>query len=201
MKIRRYVQAALFLGVALFLMAGAANASTLYQFCSPASITTIVNGTPGTGLSVTCGPSNLPSIDFITGVDLWITQDYSYGSSGSNTLVTTFTPTAGFVGSPESCSTTGASSSAGSACSFTGLPSGVEYASTSTGAALQTLGTTGIFTVGISAAVTAGTINAASAGVMVEYDYNSPVPEPATFGLIGSALLGLGVLGRKFARR
>ena len=44
---------------------------------------------------------------------------------------------------------------------------------------------------GVSAS---GNVNA---DLFVQYDYSSGVPEPATLGLMGAALLGLGVFARK----
>jgi hypothetical protein len=51
--------------------------------------------------------------------------------------------------------------------------------------------------VSITSALNYGPVNASTGGGFVEYDYGSPTPEPATLSLIGGALLGLGMLGRK----
>jgi PEP-CTERM motif len=53
------------------------------------------------------------------------------------------------------------------------------------------------FTVSLSSQVTAGTVGASTAQVVLSYTVQSGTPEPATLGLVGSALVGLGFLARK----
>jgi PEP-CTERM motif len=53
------------------------------------------------------------------------------------------------------------------------------------------------FTVNLASSVVSGTVGASTAQVVLSYTVQSGTPEPATLGLVGSALVGLGFLARK----
>jgi len=162
------------------------------------------NATSGSA-TFTCGGSGLnTALVTITNVQYFSTLDWSFGGLGSNTETAVFTPSANFSGPTTTCVDTATGTSSGTtACSFTAIPSGLAASTTLTGPALQALGTGNTtFTVLATATVAAGSsIGSSNAGVMVEYDYNvnqvGGAPEPTTFALLGSALVGLGILGRK----
>jgi len=73
------------------------------------------------------------------------------------------------------------------------------------GAAINSpVASTAAFSAGLGDVLNLGTVGSASTTLFISYNLGPTgnVPEPATFGLIGGALLGLGVLGRKkFSRQ
>ena len=127
----------------------------------------------------------------------------------TNTVaITCGTPSAGSFSSPavDPCVVSGPGSSSTNTWGvYSGnfnAPGTTSETSGLTGNVLQTF-SLGTLTVAVSSAVTSGAVQTSTGDVIVEYDYtvNSATPEPATLGLVGSALLGLGLLARKRAAR
>jgi hypothetical protein len=47
----------------------------------------------------------------------------------------------------------------------------------------------------------AGSVGASTGSVIVNYTYSSPVPEPGSLALLGSGLIGLGMIARRRAAK
>ncbi len=210
-KMKKTLSMAAFVAVCGFMSASSAFGSQLNAFCTP---TGTFSGGTGGPITETCGSfSNIGGgtigsavgQDTITSVEIYLVSDYQVGFTGSQSVSVTYgTPSAGSFTVPgvDPCVVTGASSSSANTCgSYSGTlntPGTEDLVSTLTGAALQTFAASN-FTDAVSSVVTTGSVQTSAGDIIVEYDYvvNSGVPEPATFGLVGSALLGLGLISRK----
>jgi hypothetical protein len=177
--------------------------SSLNVFCSPTS-TSFSSGT-GTGTD-TCGPSGLVATDTINAITIFFLSDYQFGLSPSNSVSIGFTPsnTLGATWSTPAttCTVTGAGSSTADTCNFFAGNVNAPGTSSSTdtnAASLHALAAS-TFTVGLTSAVNSGSVATSAAGVVVEYDFtvaSTGSPEPTTLALVGSALIGLGIIRRK----
>ncbi len=186
--------------------------SSTFAFCaSPQSF----SGGAGGPISETCGNfltagggtiGSNPGQDTITGIEVWFVSDYQGGFTPSNTVNVTFGTPSLFswsVPGVDPCVVTGAGSSTGNTCnSYSGTitaPGTTNTHDLDTGATLQTDAGTP-FTLAVSSAVSAGSVQTSIGDLIVEYDYtvnSSGAPEPATLALVGGALLGLGLLRKK----
>ena len=187
--------------LSLTIMASLAGAVTL--MCSNFGSSAAFPSGVGTRVDV-CPAFSAPGGNVITSVTVTVFGDYTFGASGSNTVHFTFGSSAGGGSGPFDvpAGLTGWSPVG----PILGDVSGGTSSSTSTtlgmtsGLGLPTV-SVGSFSVGITSSVTLGTIfGAASAGVQIDYTYAPPqqgVPEPATLGIMGASLLGLGLLARK----
>ncbi|MGA3099180.1 MAG: choice-of-anchor E domain-containing protein [Bryobacteraceae bacterium] len=218
MTIRRFLNAALIAGVALFLMAASASASiiTYNSGTSPAVTNIALQATELNG-NVVFPDFNCPGCT-LTSVSITLEGDISGSISLHN----------GDVSSQTSSGTTTTQFTGGSLFSFSAnfgtgsqliLAGGTYLLSSGSG----TNSATDVVTSGLSSYVGTGFWNLpvstlsgltilggggnmtgsqttqASAEGTITYTYTpaGTVPEPATLSLIGGALLGLGVLGRK----
>jgi hypothetical protein len=201
------------IGAVLFLMAGSAGATTL---CSSTTLTTLL----GTGY--TCEIQSLIFSNFSyspTGTDV------AAANITANMVTNTVTQEAGWAFSPTvGAWTSGFNFSftvsvdplaplvaivASKDQMNSGAvipPNGVTAVDTQTAGTMTMQGTStgetqfiGPFLLGTLNTASVGTIPGGKSITSYEQDFfeGSAAPEPATFGLIGGALLGLGLLGRK----
>ena len=185
--------------------------ANLNAFCTPTG--TFTNGSGGP-ISESCASftsdgggtiGNAAGQDTITGITLYLLSDFQLGTtSGVNSVKLTYAaPSMGTwsLSFPASCtvSGTGGNSSANTCTAYSGNMNapGTTSASDTDGTLNADAGSP--FTVAVSSAVVSGAMQTSSGDLIVSYNYtvNSATPEPATLGLVGSALLGLGLLVRK----
>ena len=183
---------------------------------------------PASGTNVSCGGSGLNigsaiGQDTITGIEAYMETDYTFGGTPPNSVQYVFTPSTsggntwtesgtGAANGPatSTCTVSSSGAVAGAAVYSCGQEEGLANStgltaiatSSDNAAGLQTLGGSG-FTIATADTILSGSVGVASNSAVVEYDYtvNSSTPEPATLGLVGSALLGLGFIARKRAAR
>jgi|SRR5665213_17334 len=153
----------------------------------------------------------------VTGIELWVSADFTGGTAPTNGVQVVFTPTATsgtFATTPVTCTAVGSPGASnytgGSNCGlFSGnlqAPGTFQDALTGlTVAQLQTIATTlnAIHTSEVGT-VTQGAVTGFSGISVIEYDYTingSGVPEPTTFVLMGAGLGLIGMLRRKSFRR
>lgn len=178
---------------AMVLVSGMASAASIFEFCSNYALSQSY-GSAGIGTSQTdtCAGISLPGGDAITSVEIWYDADWQAGLTTANTVDTTFTPSVGFsapsVGSPYTCVVTGGGSSNNGLCPYAGGPAGPQ-----TNDSTENTPSTSGFTILISQFEVGGSIvSSASSGVVVEFDYSQPAPEPASLLMVGG---GIGLLG------
>jgi hypothetical protein len=202
----------IFLAALVCCLMGASSmfGSELNAFCTPTG--TFAGGVGGP-TSESCGSfttdgggtiGNAPGQDTITGISIFFVADFQIGlTPGLNQVEVAFANPSlySWSASPTTCivSGTGGNSSANSCTAFSGSVNAPGTSSSSdTDGTLNTDAATA-FTVAVSSVVDSGAVQTSSGDVIVSYQYtlNSSTPEPATLGLVGSALLGLGLLTRK----
>jgi len=210
----------LFLLVALTLVSGIASASSIYVYCvpSPGTFAWGAAGLPAQNGSTSCAGETLPAGYTITSVEVYYLADFQFGqtTNGSNNTINTIEQangagawaSAGGSGGPPgpgqsdpyTCVTSGQfSSNTGPCTGFAplGLSAAFSYATAGLGT-----NTFAAFTVSITASEVGGTnVANSSYANIVEYDYTPPVPEPASLMMVGSGLLGLGVLASKLRKK
>lgn len=186
MTMRRFVQVALIAGVALFMMAVSASASTISYSTTGAFIT---GGTAANSTLVFTGnagaSSGIPSIINLGDFESTATASTTYAPFTFDIYINDTTDGAtGYI---------------------QGSGSGAVTPTTSNititwGSLVTQTGSFGFTTFSAFSPTPLGAPNSGSpAGDTTVQGYlnSSAVPEPATLSLIGGALLGLGILGRK----
>jgi hypothetical protein len=171
--------------------AGLASASITYT--SPCSVLMSPGDTNDSGSTCTVTPDSGFFIDSLT---ITITDDYTGYLSGNPTVnySGTLTQSAAVFGAPVFCAVT----TAGSPSSSVPCTAGITPANTVSGLnlsfySIQLTGTGNVVTGGaVTGASEVLTISATESPIIT-----SGTPEPATFGLMGAALVGLGFFARK----
>jgi hypothetical protein len=171
--------------------AGLASASISYT--SPCSVLMNPNDVSDTGTTCTATPD--PGF-FLDSITITITDDYTGWQSGTPTVSYsgTLTQSDPVFTDPTFCDVTTNGTNNSISCLVTINPSG-------TVGGLNIPGTYTIQLTNTGNVVTGGTVTGASEVLTISAT-ESPiteggVPEPATFGLMGAALVGLGFLARK----
>ena len=159
--------------------------------------TQFASGSTGSPATATCpGLTPVQQATFgaigLNSVTLNYYSDFTFGSSPAQ-VTEVFTPST-FSGVTWSAASTTILVNGNFSSSSTTPP--VPFAvNAATGVSLANFGSA--FTVGITSAVTTGTVGTSSAGVTVTYNYKDATPEPATLSLIGLSLAGLGIAVRR----
>jgi len=205
MTMRRFIQAALVAGVALFMMAAGASASTI-SYTTSGSIfvgggtvldaanpsVTLTYASAASGGSGAGVPSNISLGTFTLACgSCGATWSTSFSAFTFDLTVTDSTDTATgvFVGTSSGGLVTNNSSQVSISWSPLQLGPGTSNASGGNFA-------TTFFTITSPTGIVDPTSNGGVETVQ-GYVNSTAVPEPATLSLIGGALLGLGILGRK----
>jgi hypothetical protein len=188
----------------------------LLLFVPTASATYILCGGAGSGggggtallpsqpVNLTCPSITVPTGEWLSSVDVEYVNDAQGPASSGVTITFTWNTTAlSVITEPTQSNTEFATGTTFGSCQGSGInatcPTFFSVAEH-----VASLGSFGPFQVGVSAAPEGVFLSDGgdSAHLYIQYDYSSNVPEPATFGLIGGVLLGLGLFGsKKFSRR
>jgi hypothetical protein len=188
------------LGLAL---AGVAGATTITEQCGAP---VIFSGTPLTGAvgpaSFSCGGLSTPVGSTISEIQLFYAADYGFGNSGSNVVVWTFNTASGTWSGTNTETVSGSfNSTTFNPPTSTGLLDAPFAGSTVGPGQIDTtnlgVGTNSFAGVNVSAPVNiTGGVSTTTGDLFAQITYSS-TPEPATLGLTGFALLGVGFLARR----
>jgi hypothetical protein len=195
------------LAIASFSAAGVASATSITEQCgAPVSfgnLGTAITGAQGPA-SFSCAALPVGAGQTITEVELFYAADYSFGSAdGTNTVVWTFNTASGTWSGGNTETVSGGFSSTTftppTAAGALNAPFNLNVVgpgqidTTSLG-----VGTNTFAGVNISAPVSiTGGVISTTGDVFAQVTYSSAAPEPATLGLTGMALLGVGFLARR----
>ncbi len=201
--------------MALVLFAPMANAS----FIECGSIGSVVGTTGFTGgtaslnasvngaglASLTCSGITVPAGFTLYQVDFLLESDAQHPQDASSAINYTWNATSGYTMSspPEVLNLTSQAGTSFDTCSGVSGPGigACPIILSATGLNIGGGGSYNAVTFTVSAAAVGADgvapTGSDSATLYVQYDESSGVPEPATLSLIGGALLGLGVFGRK----
>jgi hypothetical protein len=203
--------------LALFVPTASASFLTGYLPCgavgSIAGQSTFLNTTATTGTvsmtgavaTITCPNYTAPAGDYISAVDLRFYGDASAPLNASSVITDTWTYVSGPIAFATSTDSVVASSDhAFAAClgltgAFTGQTCDI-FVDTSE----NVTGPFGVEVISVQALPTSGGVaptGNTNANLAIQFEYSSNIPEPATLSLMGGALLGLGLFGKKLFRR
>ena len=174
---------------AVAMTAGLASASITYT--SPCAVLMFPNTTGNTGS--TCSATADPG-DYLTSVTITITDDYTGWQSGTPVVSysATLLESTGLYSGATFCNVTTSGSNSSVPCAVTILPSATIANS------LQSLTAFTIQLTNAGNSVSGGAVTGASEVMTITATEAAiTLPEPATFSLMGAALVGLGFLARK----
>lgn len=194
----------------LFVVATAQLASATTVSCTVTSGTVLTSTLGGLGYSIANGigtstggatgviscPSVSTGVGTISNYQVLATVDYQGGPFGT-TSGTSVSQVLTLVGGSLNGASVNATISGGNSSSSVVPPVPFQIGSTLSGATSYSA-----FTVNVNSSVTAGgPVGGSSGQVVISYDITSGVPEPSTYALMASGLLGFGLLRLRSARR
>ncbi len=194
----------------LFAVATAQLASATTVSCTVTSGTVLTATLGGLGYSIANGigtstggatgtiscPSISTGVGFINNYQVLATVDYQGGPFGT-TSGTSVSQVLTLVGGSLNGASVNATISGGNSSTSVVPPVPFRIGSTLSGATSYSG-----FTVNVASSVTAGGPVAGSSGqVIISYDVATEAPEPSTYALMASGLLGFGLLRLRAARR
>jgi hypothetical protein len=201
-NIRRFILSAAPLALGICMLAGQASASFLEATGTCGSTTAAGSGTWTCPTWTTLGLTG----DTFVGEFVVYNNDYSNGLTSTVTTQTVFTFTGGTMAySADTLTSTGANNSS-PAVSGAGNPNGFFALSVGPPVILAgydnlvTAGGPSAISVGYNTSTVTGATLADTSYAQIVYEYNVPVtgtPEPATLFLMGSALVGVGMLRKR----
>jgi hypothetical protein len=177
----------LLLAVSTAAFAGFSSGATISALCGSADVNVFTTGVPVTSASIVCQ-------SFSSMVGVTVPADAIYVSTSLQTLASITQ----IIGQPLGTATMVFT---GQGFTYTPPINNVTTAASSAGTTDTLIGPGQLASFGITYDVTQtsanGSIGASTGSILVTYNYDTVVPEPATAGLLGGALLGLGLIARR----
>jgi hypothetical protein len=178
------------------------TASASFVVCQTSVVTV-----GGPTVTLTCPSVVVPTGEFLSGVDLELVDDAQGPSGAGSTIEWTWNTFTGVTQAGTQWNEEQSTDGVSFGSCYTVAGSIIATCPSILGTYAENVLSGGTFnqvTVNVAATAPVGGLDSAgsaSARLYVQYDYSSNAPEPATLSLMGGALLGLGLLGKKLFRR